>query len=187
MGAIWYAVGAAVMIVGVGYAVATTIGDFKAMQDAFQRFVVPGTNDLHIVKAGRYVIYYEYRSIVDGEAFATPESTDITCTLADSEGRAVPLVPTALNGEYAFNGHAGRAIDQFDAAQTGTYVISCQHPGGKGERIALAVAPPVVIDFIGTFFKRVALAFLSLGLGLAILIVTLIRRAGAAPKRPVMA
>ncbi|MBV8082451.1 MAG: hypothetical protein JOY86_05645 [Candidatus Eremiobacteraeota bacterium] len=186
MGAIWYAIGAAIMIGGVTWAVAGAFSDFKAMENAFQRFVVPGTSDLHIDQPGRYVIYYEYRSVVDGEVFATPESTDIKCTLADEAGHALELVPTALNGEYAFNGYAGRAVEQFDAAQPGTFVIACDHASGKGERIALAVAPPVVIDFIGEVFKRLAIAFLSLGIGLAILIVTLIVRAGAGRTRPVL-
>ncbi len=181
----WYGVGALVIIAGMAASVFGALGDFKSLQTAFVRIVVPGSDDLHLSKPGPYVIYYEYRSVVNGEIFDTPETTDIKCSIVGRAGQAVEIVPAGLNAEYDFGGRSGKAIAQFSAPDAGIYVINCDYAGTKGGRIVLAIAPPVAAEFIASFFKWLALAFASLGLGLIILIVTLVRRAGPGP-RPVL-
>ncbi|HME82252.1 MAG TPA: hypothetical protein VKF82_09265 [Candidatus Eremiobacteraceae bacterium] len=180
--ALWYGVGALVIVAGMIASVFGALGDFKSLQTAFARVVVPGSDELHLSKPGTYVIYYEYRSDINGEIFETPETTDIKCSIVSRTGRTIEIVPASLNAEYDFGGRAGKAIAQFVAPDAGMYVINCDYAGGKGTRIALAIAPPVAAGFIASFFKWLALAFASLGFGLIILIVTLVRRAGPGPR-----
>ncbi|MBV8172492.1 MAG: hypothetical protein JO219_11240 [Candidatus Eremiobacteraeota bacterium] len=181
--ALWYALGVLVMVGGVAAAVAGTIDQLKRLEASFVRFVVPGAYDMQVAQSGQYVLYYEYETAVNGESFQTPESTDITCRVADPGGKPLQVVPATFETEYAFGGHTGRAIGQFLAAAPGVYVITCAHGSGKGEREALAVAPPLAGGFAAAVLKLIALAFVSVGAGLTILIAALVMRPHA--KRPV--
>ncbi len=129
------------------------------------------------------MVYYERKSTVDGEPFATAATTDIKCAVTSKQsGSALALEPPALDAEYDFGGRSGKAIEQFLAPQVGTYVMTCGYPGGKGARIALAIAPPVAPDLAAALLKWLAVSFACLGAGMVVLIVTLVRRAGPPPR-----
>lgn len=180
-GAIWFAIGSLVIIAGMVGAFAGALHDVEGLGAKFTRFAMPGSIDLRIAQPGPYVLYYEHRSVIDGEIFQTPELTDIKCSVTSRTGDPVAINPTALNMTYAFGGREGSALAEFAVPTPGTYVITCAYPSGKGSRIALAVAPSFGGEPLAALFKWAALALGSLGLGLAILIVTLIRRAGQEP------
>jgi hypothetical protein len=179
---VWYTIGALVIIVGMTTSVIGVINDFRTLETAFIRFVAPGSSRLDLTKPGLYEIYYEYRSEVNGEIFDTAETTDVKCTIK-GRGRPLEIASAGLTAEYDFGRHAGKAVAQFSVPAPGTYVIDCRHPDGKGERIALAIAPLVAADFFISLLKWLSLAFATIGIGLVILIVTLVRR--ALPTRPV--
>lgn len=180
-GSIWYAIGVLIIIVGMTVSVLGAINDAKALQTEFTRFVAPGSKALQLAKPGPYVIYYEYRGAVNGQGVDTAETTDIQCSVTSRDGRGLEVAPATLNAEYDFGGR--KAVAQFAVPQAGTYIISCQHPSGRGESIAMAVAPIVAVESIASLFKWLAVALGSIGLGLVVLIVTLVRR--APPTRPV--
>lgn len=180
---LWYSIGALVIIVGMTASVIGVINDFRTLETAFVRFVAPGSSTLDLTKPGLYEIYYEYRSVVNGEIFDTAETTNIKCTIRGRDGRLLQIASAGLTAEYDFGGHAGKAVAQFSVPAPGSYVIDCRHPDAKGERIALAIAPLVAADFFISLLKWLAVAFASIGIGLVILIVTLVRR--AVPTRPV--
>jgi len=178
--AIWYAIGALIIITGMVGAILGAVHDVSKVESKFTRFAMPGAVDLHIAQPGPYVLYYEHRSVVDGEIFQTSSVTDIKCTITSRSGDTVPINPTEFTTTYAFGGREGTALAEFTVPTTGTYVIACAYPSGKGSRIALAIAPSLVGETAASLFKWAALALGSLGIGLAILIVTLVRRAGPA-------
>jgi hypothetical protein len=176
--AIWYAIGALIIITGMVAALVGALHDVSGLDSKFTRFAMPGSVDLHIVEPGQYVIYYEHRSVVDGEIFQTPSVTDIKCSVTNRSGEAVAINPTAYTATYTLGGREGTTLAEFSVPSPGTYVISCAYPSGKGTRVALAVAPSIAGDTLAKMFKWVALALGSLGVGLVVLIVTVVRRAG---------
>lgn len=177
--AMWYAIGALVIIGGVVWSVVGAVRDVSGVTNTFVRFVVPGSTDLRIKQPGAYTLYYEYRSVLDGEIFATGYNTDIKCTLISNASRApISIEPALFRAEYEFGGRAGKSIAQFTAPTADTYVLNCAYPVGTGERIVLAVAPPFAGGLMGSLLKWLAIALLSFAAGMAILIVTLVRRAG---------
>jgi hypothetical protein len=180
---LWYALGALIIIGGLVASVNGALRDVAALQADFVRFIAPGTTDLHVRTPGQYVVYYERKSVVEGDSFATAPTTDIKCAVTSKQsGSAVALEPPTLDAEYDFGGKAGKAIEQFFAPQMGTYVITCGYPGGKGARIALAIAPPVAPDLASALLKWLAISFACIGIGMVVLIVTLVRRAGPPPR-----
>ena len=179
--AIWYLIGVLVIIGGLVASIAGALHEMSGLESAFVRFVMPGATDLHINKPGPYVVYYEYKSVIDGEIFSSADSTDIQCSITGKSGEAVTIEPSALSAEYEFAGRAGKSIAQFTAPRAGAYLMTCSYPKGSGPRIAVAVAPSGM-DLVAALFKWLAVAFICLAAGMVILIVTVIRRAG--PARP---
>jgi hypothetical protein len=172
---LWYAIGALIIIGGMVAAIAGAIHDVSWLESKFTRFAMPGSVDLHIAQPGPYVIYYEHRSVVDGEIFQTPEVTDIKCAVTSPNGDAVPINPTGFTATYSLSGREGATLAEFAAPSAGTYAIKCAYPSGKGTRIALAVAP-LGGATVSSLLMWAALALGSLGLGLAVLIATIVRR-----------
>jgi hypothetical protein len=173
---IWYAIGALIIIGGMVGAVVGAIHAVSGLESKFTRFAMPGSVDLHLAQPGQYVIYYEHRSVVDGEIFQTPEVTDIKCAVTSPSGEAVEINPTGFTATYSLSGREGTTLAQFSVSSAGTYRIKCAYPNGKGTRIALAVAP-LGDATASSLLVWAALALGSLGLGLAVLITTLVLRA----------
>ena len=90
----WYWLGSIAIAAGViaGTIVAVN-GIVSAVRqvDHFARIVVPGKAELSFARAGKYTIYYEYRSEVDGQAFDTDHDvpTGLKVTITDTNGRAI--------------------------------------------------------------------------------------------------
>jgi hypothetical protein len=187
--AFWYLLGVLIIIGGLVAGIVGAIHDVGRLVEAVghvARFVVPGSENVTISKPGTYVLYYEYKSVLDGEIFSTSQETDVKCTATRFRtGEDVPIEPVRLTAQYEINGRAGKAIAQFTATDSGTYILSCAHPDNAGPRIVLAVAPPLTGDWLVSMFKWLAIVFGSFALGLVILIVTLVRRA-ATLTRPVL-
>src|ERR1700682_432756 len=84
----WYWVGSLAIAAGViaGTIVAVN-GILAAVRqgDHFARMLVPGKAELSFGKAGKYKIYYEYKSAVDGQTFDTPHAvpTGLKVTITD--------------------------------------------------------------------------------------------------------
>jgi len=186
--ALWYLLGVLIIIGGLIAGIVGAIRDVGRLVDAVghvARFVVPGSENVTITKPGTYVLYYEYKSVLDNEIFSTSQETDVKCTAKRlTSGEDVPIEPVRLSAQYEINGRAGKAIAEFTASDIGTYVLTCAHPDNTGPRIVLAVAPPVTGDWLVSIFKWLAIVFGSFALGLVILIVTLVRRA-ATLSRPI--
>lgn len=174
---IWYAIGALIIIGGMVGAIVGAVHDVSGLEARFTRFAMPGSVDLRLGQPGPYVIYYEHRSVVDGEIFQTPEVTDIKCTVTSRGGEAVAINPTAFTASYSLSGREGTALAEFSVPSAGTYVIKCAYPNGKGTRIALAIAPSFGGATPVSLLMWAALALGSLGLGFVVLIVTLVRGA----------
>jgi hypothetical protein len=55
--------------------------DARVNIDNLTQIVVPGSGEISFPKSGAYAVYYEYRSVVDGVAYATGEKPPaLACT-----------------------------------------------------------------------------------------------------------
>ena len=179
-GAIWYAVGSAIIIAGMAGAIAGALRDVSGLDAKFTRFAMPGSVKLTLAQAGTYAIYYERRSVIKGVIFQTPQTTDIKCSVTTHSGEKIEINPSVLgSATYTFEGREGTTLAEFSVPAAGTYQIACAYPSGSGARVALAVAPSLGGEPLAALFKWLALAVGSLGVGLSIFIFALMRRADA--------
>lgn len=165
---LWYAAGAAIMVLGIGGAVWYAVGTVIGSVDDLERFVIPGTHEIELA-AGDHTLYYEHRSTVDGVAYHTEQPASFTCSVHLGQ-EVVPLRSPSMDETYSYGSRAGASVAAFTADQQGTYTLECEREGG-----------PVVVAVGDAFsFKviliAIVLAFLALIAGAATIAVTYYRR-----------
>ncbi|MGE0880129.1 MAG: hypothetical protein AB7L13_17340 [Acidimicrobiia bacterium] len=191
----WIWIGAVLMAIGAIAGIAIAGIGAKQMSDdidtKFARFVAPGSADISISKAGDYVIYYEFRSDVDGTRYETSETPpNFTATVRAPDGRSLELRPYTHDITFSVNDRAGIAREKFRADAAGRYNVAINATGATAPFV-VAVGAPVV----PRLWRLIAVAALVGGLcfvtGLVVLIVTIVKRRKARrrplPPGPVIA
>lgn len=135
--------------------------DIDRLINDFDRLVVPGSAELVLDESGPYAIFYEHRSVVDGEPFYSSRSRPrLKCHLQVKEsGNEVPLINAwPQESNYDLPNRSGTLLMRFDLDRPDTYVLSCDY-AGSGD------APEVVLA-VGTGSE-----FLQSALGLAVSVI----------------
>jgi hypothetical protein len=144
--------------------------------------IVPGSAEVLFPKAGGYAVYYEYRSVINGESYVRNKyPPNIHCQVTSkSTGADIALSPDFVEGNmYATQNQerVGVLINSIFIKNPGAYIFSCQYTDGRTDpQIALAVGPNIVWEFFNIAAKPIAAltcgAFVFIGaLGMSILIV----------------
>jgi hypothetical protein len=132
--------------------------------DNLTQVVVPGSEQITFDESGAYAVYYEYRSIVDGEVYVNSEKPPaLACSLTSrSTGDVVGLVPDYVpTNTYSTKGRerVGVLIRSVTIDEPGTYTFSCRYPDGRAQpEIVLAVGPNFVWEFFGIAARTVVTA-----------------------------
>lgn len=164
----WFWPGVGVAAIGLILGLAIGIASFLDSQqqvDDFARSSVPGTVTLQLDEPGRQVVYYEGDISVGLE--------DLVVDITDSAGANVAVAPYGSELIYETTGGSlGRAIATFDADRLGAYEVevSGMDTGQVtvGESFARLALPGI--------FAGLAVAGVSLAAGLALWLVSVIRR-----------
>ncbi len=113
------------------------------------------------------------------KVYATDESlSGLRCVLVSKANNLkVALSPSAMNSTYEFGGRSGRAIFDFRIDQPGVYTISAAYTQGQqGPEVVLAVGKDITTGLFTTILGGLALVFGSMGIAVAITLVTLLKR-----------
>lgn len=190
----WYALAAAVLLIGVAAFVAS-LGVARAqVQERLAqmvRVVVPGTAELELIRAGRHLVYYERVGEVDGERIDTRErfaalpkmNADLYGPLdrgAGGAGTRVPLTRSSATEAQMFNGGMASSEWEFQAPAPGTYRLTTSHDNPIDDRVLLAVGPPVADGVLsawaGPFGGASVLAFCFVFAAIVALVTWTVRR-----------
>jgi len=144
-----------------------------------QQVVAPGETDLTLREPGNYTIFYEYHSVVGDKVYSTDESlSGLRCLLVSKANNSkIELSPSSMNSTYELGGRSGRSIFDFKIDQPGVYAISAGYPPDQqGPEVVLAVGKGFTTGLFATIFGALALVFGSMGIAVAITLVTLLKR-----------
>ena len=175
-----YVVGSAILIVGVGlfaFFLLRAVNDYTP----HIRAVVPGTYDIDLGHAGKYTVFYEYRSVVDGRVYSTGETlSEILVRIRrDRQSEPLELVKPASRTSYDHGERAGGSMLEFRIEEPGTYEFTAIYSTGIG------VDPNVVLA-IGRFslfrevFRVLSLLVGGVLIGGFIVVRAFVRRRSAA-------
>jgi hypothetical protein len=122
----------------------------ETMTADLARVPVPGQVELPLPGAGDYLVYLEYRSVIDNQLFLTPEDLgDLEVVVAPvAGGEPLDLFTPIRSVRYDRDGRAGYSIASFSIDEPSTYLLSGRYPpGAAGSRMVLAVGPGVMGDW----------------------------------------
>ena len=170
-------------------AVFSNIGDMTEVPSI--QIVVPGTSDITLSQTGKYTVFYEYQSMVGNRIYSTGEdipSIQVSLMSRDT-GAEIPLSAASLNSTYTIGGRSGIGLFDFVIDQSGEYELSASYPAtvqGQQEQeqrpeIVLAVFHGSAIEklfgsIMGTVGGALAIAFVPFGVGIAIIVITFLKR-----------
>jgi hypothetical protein len=144
---------------------------------SMQRVVVPGATELALEEPGRYTIYHESRSVMDGRVYDVADVAGLTVEVISAEtGESVPLDAPSANTTYELRGRSGRAVLTFEVGRPGAYRLSAGYPAGGGPETVLAVGRGLGTRIAMTVAGAIAVAIGSVLLAGAIAVVTFVRR-----------
>ena len=174
----WFVVGALLIALGVGGGVALGIGGFASVTrtvDHFARFDVKGGGTiatLRMPKGGEYFVYYERRGSNTLSSADIPKGLDVT--MAGPDGRQVPFVLDRRERSFSVNDRTGISVGRLTIPTAGSYKLTAKAAGP--DTFTLAVGKGVNARLVGYVLGGLAIAIVGFGLGLAVLIVTGVKR-----------
>jgi uncharacterized membrane protein len=170
---------AVALAVGGVVACAVIIVWFVARLDGGARFVAPGSHAFRVEKAGKQVIWNDYRTVFEGRSYSAseqlPDGLHIRVTEAAS-GKDIDI--ESDRGASSKTSAAERvSIASFEAVP-GRYTITIE--GNFPPRV-FSVGPSFLLRLFGTIASALAVMFLGFAVALALAIWTFLQRHPSAP------
>jgi hypothetical protein len=183
-GRVWYVAAVLVALAGfalAGYRVYSNIGDLMSGLD---QVVVPGQADLAL-EPGRYTIFHEYQSTVDGRIYSgTDVSGLLVRILPAGGGEPLTLDQPGATSSYELGGRAGRSVLAFEVPKAGEYKLVAVYPEGEEKpQAVLAVGRGMTGRILTLVFSALVIVFLSVAAAALIAVITYRRRRAAIAPR----
>jgi len=161
-------------LIGAGFFVYTIFHGLTHVSDSLTQIVVPGKMELNL-QPGRYSVFLEEQSIVNGRIYSTTQSINgLVCRVNSVEdGNAVTIQKASVNATYDVGGRSGHSVLEFPIHQAGRYAFACDYgENAKGPEVVVAVGSGVG----GAIFNTVlgSLAAFSGGCGLCLVVVLVV-------------
>ena len=137
--------------------------------EGFERFPVPGSEEVRLDEEGGYSIYFERPGLDDQDALPV-----VSVSVTAPDGSTLDLDPYDSEVSYEVSGHDGRGVFTFRASEPGTYEIRADGLGGE-----LAVGRGIGARFAGAVVAGVATLLLAPVVGAVLALVTFLRRSRA--------
>lgn len=175
---IFYGISGAILIIGIILFVIILIsGIFSSVDKISNQVIVPGKKIVELKETGKYSIYFEYRSVIDGKVFETNNISGLMCSLKNtSTGEFIKLDNASVNSNYSVAGREGKSIFQFVINETGKYELKAWYEEGEGEEAVLAIGKGFGMVLVRTILLSIGILFVSFGIAITIFIVTLVKR-----------
>jgi hypothetical protein len=175
-----YWISGAILIVGLGIATVwffITIFSLVNAPDDFDRIDVPGSADISL-DSGEWVIYHEYAGAGTTFSYEQPE-----VEVSAPDGRELTVYNVSYAQTYTTtNGIEGVAIGEFVVSQDDTYTVDVLGEPRFNQRIAIGRPYDDLIN-LGHLGWSVLIGVVSFTAGLALLVITLVRRSRARRQR----
>lgn len=169
----WYLIAGLLALAGLVAAGLSLWLTLSGIDDDLQRATFPGQIELSLPEAGTYTIFVE-RAV--GSSL-DPAVSDMFVQVFSPQGEALQLSNPGGSLTYTLGGQSGEAVLQFDAAESGTFLMVGDYPSGdSGPPVTLAVNK----GFGGRLFAGIGavilIPLLTWSAAIVIVIVTFLKR-----------
>lgn len=177
----YYVLAALIFIAGEAIFFSYIFSNLGGISEGLTQVVVPGNSDLNLSETGKYTVFYENESVVNGRIYSTGQ--DISGLQVEiknkSTGFKVPLDSPRGSATYSIGGRTGRSILEFDIVQPGFYELSGWYPNGTGPEVVLAVGKGLFDNIMSMVVVGIITFFGSALAALAIIIIVYRKRKDA--------
>lgn len=128
------------------------------------RSVFPGRMEIVVEEPERYVVFYEYRSEMNGYEFFTQKRfPEMECKVISFDSdEDIPLA-SHPNSRYSMGGRKAHSIYSFELSRAGRFEFSAGYPEGKsGPEVVLAIGPDRTLVFVVSIFASIAILLVSI-------------------------
>jgi len=141
--------------------------------DSLTQIVVPGSKELNL-QQGRYSVFLEEQSVVDGKIYSKAQSIDgLTCRVRSVQnGSSVAIENASMSTSYSVEGRSGHSVLEFSIQQSGQYTFACDYrENAKGQQVVVAVGSGVGEGIFQTVIGSLASFFGGFGGALLVVLV----------------
>jgi hypothetical protein len=177
-----YLVALLLALIGASAAAIFLLARLPSLDEGLVRMVAPGEMAMEL-HPGRYTIFHEYRSVVDGRLFQSDDVSGLRVAVSAAAGKAIALTG-AMEARYSLNGHAGVSVAAFDVDTPGRYTLSAAYRDKQGPEAVLAVGEGVIGKIFGLVLGTIAIGLAGIGGGIAVAAVTYVKRRRAREVKP---
>jgi hypothetical protein len=161
--------GAPFLLIGGGFFFYTLFHGIMHVTDSLTQIVAPGKAELDL-QPGRYSVFLEEQSTVNGKIYSTTQSvTGLACRASSVQnGSIVAIEKPTMSTSYSVNGRSGHSVLEFSIQQAGKYAFACDYgEGAKGPEVVVAVGSGVgeaisrtVVGGLAAFFGGISAALI---------------------------
>jgi hypothetical protein len=123
----WYLVAAVLFSIGVivfGVTLWAAIGEVHQKVNDLKRVAVPGQVSVPLEKPGTYTVYYEKRSVMNGQPYTAPDPLpEIALKVTGPDGESVEVSRKKSADMYDLDRYAGTGTWQFEVTKAGPYQL----------------------------------------------------------------
>jgi hypothetical protein len=176
---LWHCLwGVPFLLIGGGFFGYTLFHGLMHVTDSLKQIVVPGSAELNL-KPGRYSVFLEEQSTVNGKIYSTTQSVDgLACRVSSVQnGATIPIEKPSGSSTYSVGGRSGHSVLEFPIQQDGRYLFECDYgENSKGPEVVVAVGSGVGEAIARTVFGALASFFGGGGACLFVVLVVVIKR-----------
>lgn len=143
-----------------------------------KQYVVPGIHTLELEHPGKYTVFHEYRTMIDGEYFNSDEGfpAGMKIAVTSREGDTLSVNPLLTGGSYSIGSREGNGIAYFTITTPGTYQLEGRLSGDTASKAVLTVTSGFMSRLFITVFGGIFIVGITMLLSLFIAVQTLIKQ-----------
>ncbi len=171
-----YIIAFVIFVVGIIGFVAFLLFSISDLTD-MKQYVVPGVHTLELDDSGKYTIFHEHKSMIDGEylySISVPAGLKIVVT--SPEGDTISVKPLSSGGSYSVGSREGTGVGSFEITVPGSYTLIGTFAGGNSSKTVLTVTRGFGSRLIITVFGGMLILGGSMTLSFVLAIVTLVKQ-----------
>lgn len=172
-----YFISGLLFICGIGLFVFLLVKGITSTVDKMNiQVVVPGTEVVELKKPGKYTIFLEYGSVINGKIYETRNISGLMCSLYNrSTSEYIEIKKDKSNSNYSIGGRQGRSIYNFKIDKPGKYEIKGWYENNSTDEVVLSIGKGFVGSLVFTILSSSVILFITIGTSVGILIYALKR------------
>ncbi len=142
------------------------------------QYIVPGVHTLQLEEKGKYTIFHEHKSLVDGEYFSSNNSASagLKIIIISENSDTIPVKSLTSGGTYSTGSREGTGVGSFKIETPGSYKLSAGFTDASSSRVVLTVTRGFGSGLVITIFASFLILGGAIALSFALAIITLVKQ-----------